>query len=167
MSDWQQKLEELGIEEYPGTNGIAPFLPAEIEQLESHYRAKLPETYRSFLALYGYSYLPRITQINFGPDMASCCYAPGAFSSSTTLLNFEVLDSVFPKQVIAFSHDEFGNSCCISLRPDTFGKIYLYNQHVVPPTSAVSDEEQFKCLEYLAESFEEWVEKLFVEDDSL
>lgn len=165
MSDWQQKLEEVGIVEYPGTSGTVPFQPSEIEQLESHYRAKLPETYRSFLATYGYSYLARIVQIYFGTDN-SYCFAPGAFSSSTTLLNFDVLDSVFPKQVIAFSHDEFGNSCCISLRPDTYGKICFYNPHVVPPTGAISDEEQFECLDYWAGSFEEWVEKLTVYEES-
>jgi len=158
MVDWHQKVSELGISE------AFPFAQEALEKIESHHKAKLPTVYRHFLETYGYSSFDVATIVRFGPE-DQFAFGVNDFSSKEMLLNFEVLDEVLPKQVVPFGHDSFGNSACISLRSDTYGKVYWYDHNQVPSIHDVADdEEHFKCLVLMAESFEAWIEKLEVNE---
>ncbi|HBE66976.1 MAG TPA: hypothetical protein DDW52_02400 [Planctomycetaceae bacterium] len=160
MVDWQRKLIELGIEE----TEFSPFTKETLAALESHYKAKLPAAFREFLETYGHSLLGVSTNISFGPDN-QYGFGVSVFPKAEHMLNFETVDEVVPKKIVVFACDIFGNSACISLRPDTYGKVYWYDHNQVPSVHDVADdEEHFECLVFMAESFEDWVERQEIDE---
>ena len=160
MVDWQRKLVELGIEETEFT----PFTKDTLTALESHYKAKLPTAFRTFLETYGHSCLGVSTNISFGPEN-QYGFGVSEFHTAEHMLNFETLDEVFPQKIVSFACDSYGNSACISLRSDTYGKVYWYYHNQVPSVYDVADdEEHFECLVFMAESFEDWVERQEIDE---
>ena len=123
----------------------SPFLEDELLALESRIQKRLPDVFRWFLLTFGECCFYRCTSVDF----ISC-------KEINRCLDTE---GEFPKTVLPFTDDGYSNAYCISLRDDSFGKIYYWRHDVGWDAQADDVEEAMfqSTLRLVADDFGEFV----------
>lgn len=110
---------------------------AAVAELERKYGVLLPSEYCAFLRKYNGGFTPK-TRFKIGGAASDL---RGFFGGGSAKLNFDNvnLDSWIKGKLFPIACDSFGNYVAISLREETYGKIYFYDHETENKISLICD----------------------------
>lgn len=110
---------------------------ARVAEMETKYGVMLPPEYRAFLCKYNGGFTPK-THFRVGKAASDL---RGFFGGGSAKLNFENvhLDGWVAGKLFPIACDSFGNYVAISLREESYGKIYFYDHETENKISLICD----------------------------
>lgn len=110
---------------------------ARVTEMEARYGVMLPSEYRAFLCKYNGGFTPK-TRFKIGGAASDL---RGFFGSGNAKMNFENvhMDGWLAGKLFPIACDSFGNYVAISLREETYGKIYFYDHETENKISLLCD----------------------------
>lgn len=110
---------------------------ARVEELEARYGMPLPSDYRAFLCKYNGGLTPK-TSFTIGRTASDL---RGFFGAGSARLNFENINLEGWKEsgLFPIACDSFGNYVAISLREESYGKIFFYDHETESKLSMICD----------------------------
>jgi hypothetical protein len=176
MNDLDSRLRELSIQPM-NSDAYAPAPESELQQLESEVGGRLSEDYRWFLTRYGQSLFENALAFPSSSDLGTL---PFAFfygsngSGNGVLANYMTYKGQFPRGIIPIGEDGLGNLFVLAATGSNTGKVYYWDHGVGwegeaeeyrSRGQAVPDSVKYKCLEYLAPTFSDFVSGLQPDED--
>ena len=180
---WEANFTELGGVEPVRGDKLVPMPEEEIGRLERQLNIRLPEAYRRFLATYGSSAFGRDVVFRPARDLPKQLARRGRglfgffyggehddlYSLARTV---RVFSGRMPESIIPIGGDGGGNQICLGINGTERGKVYYWDHenewdeedYLEDYGEPMPPEVKFQNLHLVAESFEDFLNRLEVAD---
>ncbi len=183
MASIEDNIKRLGGIYHPKQEKLIPMPEEEINELERSLGTRLPESYRRFLLTYGRCAFegdtdfkalePLQPYIDDDPQGHFVSFF-GARSEGSAGLAFmaDGLRDRMPETIIPIGHDGMSSKICIGIAGPQRGKIYFWDiedewdeEDYTSEGLPVPPDLKFQNVHLIANSFEEFLDQLYVREE--
>jgi len=149
------------------SNEFGKLAPEKLDEFEQTHGFKLPDDYRSFLLEFNGGYpIPEIIDfIQYGKSQSDivnylCGIHNGEYWASLEW-HINILKNRVPSGFIPIGDDPGGNAYLLGVVDEHFGKVYFWDHE--NEAEIFDKEPDFKNMSFIANSFTEFINKLYTE----